>query len=164
MPVPPFILELRRHIGHAPLWLMGANALILRDGAQGCEVLLVRRADTGEWAPVSGIVDPGENPADTVVREAAEEAGVVVEVERLLWLDVQPPITYPNGDVCQYLDHGFRCLWVGGEARIADDESTAVAWFAVDDLPEPRQHRLERMLEIALADPRDVALTLAEPT
>lgn len=156
MPIPPFVRELRQHVGHAPLWLMGANALVLRDG----EVLLVRRADSGEWAPISGIVDPGEHPAETARREALEEAGVTIEVERMLWLVVTDTVTYPNGDVCQYVDHGFRARWVGGDARVGDDESTEVAWFDVDRLPEPRQPRLDSMIRIALADPRDVALEL----
>ena len=157
MATPPFITELRSRIGHAPLWLMGANALVLRDAA---EVLLVRRADTGEWAPISGIVDPGELPSETAVREAAEEAGVTIEIDRLLWLDVTGPVVYPNGDQCQYLDHGFRARVVAGEPRVADDESTEVGWFPVDELPEPRQGRLDRMIAIALADPRDVVLGL----
>ncbi|HRA03890.1 MAG TPA: NUDIX domain-containing protein [Arachnia sp.] len=156
MATPPYIAELRRHVGHAPLWLMGANVLVVRDG----EVLLVRRSDTGEWAPIGGIVDPGENPAETAAREALEEAGVHIEVERLLWLVVNEPLTYPNGDVCQFLDHGFRARWIGGEARVGDDESTDVRWFPVDDLPEPRRSRLDAMVAVALADPRDVALDL----
>lgn len=157
MPTPPFIIELRRHIGHAPLWLMGANALILRDG----EVLLVRRADTGEWAPVSGIVDPGELPAETAVREALEEAGVVIEVERLLWTVVTDEVVYDNGDRCRYLDHGFRARWVSGEPFVGDEESTDVAWFPVDRLPSPRQERLEAMIRVAVDDPRDVLFTLS---
>lgn len=156
MPTPPFITELRRHIGHAPLWLMGANALVLR----GDEVLLVRRSDTGEWSPISGIVDPGEHPSVAAVREAAEEAGVEIEVERLLWTVVTDPVTYPNGDQCQYVDHGFRARWISGEARVGDEESTAVAWFPIDSLPTPRQCRLDAMVRLAVEDPRDVAFEL----
>lgn len=156
MPTPPFILELRRHIGHAPLWLMGANALILR----GDEVLLVRRSDTGEWSPVSGIVDPGEHPSVTVVREAMEEAGVVIEVERMLWAVLTDVITYANGDVTQYLDHGFRCRFVSGDAHVGDEESSAVGWFPVDALPTPRQPRLDAMVALALENPRDVVFQL----
>lgn len=156
MPTPPFITELRRHIGHAPLWLMGANALVLR----GDEVLLVRRSDTGEWSPISGIVDPGEHPSVTAVREAAEEAGVEIEVERLLWTVVTDPVAYPNGDQCQYVDHGFRARWISGEARVGDEESTEVAWFPIDSLPTPRQGRLDAMVRLAVEDPRDVAFEL----
>ena len=156
MATPPFIAHLRRFVGHDELWLMGANVVVLRDG----EVLLVRRADTGDWAPIGGIVDPGEHPAETARREALEEAGVHIEVERMLWLVVNDPLTYPNGDRCQYLDHGFRARWVGGEAQVGDDESTDVRWFPVDALPEPRRGHLDAMVAIALADPRDVALSL----
>ena len=163
MATPDFIVELRRSIGHAPLWLMGANALVLRGALPDAEVLLVRRSDSGEWSPISGIVDPGENPATTAVREAHEEAGVEVEVERLVWMVVTDPVTYPNGDECQFLDHGFRCRWLAGEARVGDDESSAVGWFRVDELPEPRQDRLDAMVRLALDDPRDVALSLEPP-
>ncbi len=58
MPIPPFIVELRKHIGHAPLWLLGATAVVLDDEDR---VLLVRRSDTGHWAAISGIVEPGEH-------------------------------------------------------------------------------------------------------
>ncbi len=152
MPTPQFILDLRSRIGHAPLWLLGANALVLRDD----EVLLVRRSDTGEWSPISGIVDPGELPSETAVREAEEEAGVVIEIERLLWTIVTEEVVYPNGDRCRYLDHGFRARWVSGEPRVGDEESTEVGWFKVSDLPSPRQERLDGMIRVALADPRDV--------
>ena len=158
MPTPDFIIELRRHIGHAPLWLLGANALILR----GDQVLLVRRSDTGEWSPISGIVDPGELPAETAVREALEEAGVVIEVERLLWTIVTDEVVYPNGDRCRYLDHGFRATWVAGEPIVGDEESIDAGWFPVDALPTPRQARLDDMVRIALDDPRDVVFALDE--
>jgi len=72
MPIPDFVLELRRHVGTAPLPLVGVTAVILRDG----EVLLGRRTDNGALTPITGIVDPGEEPADAAVREALEEAGV----------------------------------------------------------------------------------------
>lgn len=145
MPVPEFIVELRRHIGHAPLWLIGATAVVLRDGSAGTEVLLVRRADTGEWAPVSGIVDPGEDPHDCVVREVAEETGVQAEVERLVWVCAGDPVTHGNGDQCQYLDHTFRCRWVTGEPFTADDEAVETRWFSLSDLPAMREHYSSRV-------------------
>lgn len=160
MSTPSFITELRRHIGHAPLWLTGTAAVVLRDGASGPEVLLVRRSDTGEWSLIAGIVDPGEHPVDTIVREAMEEAGVVIEVERMLWLVVDDPITYPNGDQCQFLDHGFLARWRFGEARVGDDESTDVGWFPVDALPVPQRAGLERMVAVAIDRPAGLLFTL----
>jgi hypothetical protein len=31
--------------------------------------------------------------------------------------------------ISQYLDHTFRCRYLTGTARAADDESSDVAWF-----------------------------------
>lgn len=133
MPVPEFIARLRRKVGTDPLWLPGATAVILNDDEQ---VLLVRRSDTGLWALVSGIVEPGEEPAACLVREAFEETGVSIEVQSLVYVDVTPTITYPNGDQAQYLDTTFLCRHVGRAAVVGDDESTAVAWFPLDAVPK----------------------------
>ena len=160
MPTPDFILELRRHIGNETLWLSGANLVVLREGEAGPEVLLGRRADDGNWAAISGIVEPGENPADTVVREAREEACIEVEVERMLWLDVMDEVTFPNGDRCRFLDHGFRGRLVDGSPGIGDGEISDFAWFPADRLPSPRQARLAEQVRICLEDPRDVVLGL----
>jgi len=132
MAIPDFVVALRKRIGHAPLWLSGATAVIFdRD-----LILLIRRAEDGEWSPVTGVVDPGEEPADTAVRESMEEAGVVIEVERLASIGVTEPVTYPNGDVSQYIDHTFRCRYVSGEPRFDGEETTDVGWFALDEMPE----------------------------
>ena len=61
-------------------------------------MLLVQRTDNGWWTPVTGIVDPGEQPADAAVREVLEEAGVVAVAEHLAWINVLPPMEYENGD------------------------------------------------------------------
>lgn len=136
MPTPDFILRLRERVGTERLWLSGATAIVLRDSPRGDEVLLVRRSDTGEWTPVSGIVDPGEDPHLTAVREVAEETRVAAEVERLAWLTVTEVITYGNGDQTQYLDHVFRCRWLAGEPEPGDEEATEAAFFPLDALPE----------------------------
>ena len=149
MSVPDFVLELRRHVGTAPLWLAGATAVI-RD-ADRANVLLVRRADNGWWTPVTGIVDPGEHPAETAMRESWEEAAVRIRVDRVASIGVSRMVTYGNGDRAQYLDHTFACTYLGGEPHPADGENTDVRWFAVDDLPEMRPHMLAR-IEAGLAD------------
>jgi 8-oxo-dGTP diphosphatase len=78
---------------------------------------------------------PRRAAADAIVREVLEEAAVDVRVDRLIGV-VLHPVTYPHGDQCQYLNTWFRCTAVGGEARVNDDESLEVRWFAVDALPE----------------------------
>ena len=157
VPVPEFILALRARVGHAPLWLAGATAVVLREGPRGEEVLLVRRADSGEWSPICGIVDPGEDPHVTAVREVQEEAGVVAEVERLVWVSVTDPVTYSNGDQTQYIDHTFRCRWVEGHPFPSDGEATEARFFAADDLPDMPAQFGERVI-VALANEPEAKL------
>ena len=80
MGTPEFVLNLRSCIGQDTLWLISATAVVLRGPPSSAEVLLMRRSDSGEWCPISGIVEPGESPDVTARREALEETGVDVEV------------------------------------------------------------------------------------
>lgn len=132
MATPNFIIALRERIGTAPLWLSGVTAVVLR----GDEVLLVRRSDTGEWTPVTGIIDPGEQPAVAAAREVLEEADVVAVPERLVWVQVSDPVTYANGDRAQYLDLVFRMSFESGEPAPADGENLEARWFALSELPD----------------------------
>jgi 8-oxo-dGTP pyrophosphatase MutT (NUDIX family) len=146
MPTPHFVLALREKIGTAPLWLSGVTAVVIR----GQEVLLVRRADTGDWTPVTGIIDPGEQPATAAVREVEEEAGVCVHPERLVWVRVTDPVVYENGDRSQYLDLVFRLSWLSGEPAPLDGENTEAAWFSLDALPalsSDMRRRIEAAVE-----------------
>ena len=143
MPIPPYVQDLRRDVGHALLLLPGVTAVTFDDAGR---VLLGERADNGQWALIAGVMDPGEQPAETIVREVYEETAVHVVAERITSVLTQPVTVYPNGDRCQYLDITFRCRAVGGEARVNDDESLAVGWFALDDLPpiaDLVRHRIE---------------------
>jgi 8-oxo-dGTP pyrophosphatase MutT (NUDIX family) len=144
---PDFVLELREKIGTAPLPLVGVTAIVFRDE----KVLLGKRSDNGSWQAISGIVDPGEEPADAAVRECAEEAGVVVRAERLALVQQIPRITYANGDRVDYLDLVFRCTWVSGEPHPADGELSEVGWFGLGELGE-LDHAHLRKVALALAE------------
>jgi 8-oxo-dGTP pyrophosphatase MutT (NUDIX family) len=158
MPIPPYVLHLRSMIGTELLWMPGITAVVLRATGRGVdEVLLVKRSDNGRWTPVTGIVDPGEDPHVTAVREVEEEACVVAEVERLVWVAATGVVTHVNGDLGQYLDHTFRCRWVEGDPRPGDDESTDARWFPLDGLPPMTDLHRER-IAVAAENPADVRL------
>ncbi len=147
MATPEFVLDLRSKIGTAPLPLVGVTAVVFRDE----KVLLGRRADNGSWQPVSGIVDPGEEPADAAVRECREEAGIVIRADRLALVQQVPRVVYANGDEVDYLDLVFRCTWVSGEPHPADGELTEVGFYD-----------LGQMSDVAPEHVRKVALAIAE--
>lgn len=151
MPTPDFVLALREKIGTDPLWLTGVTAVVTRGEGPERELLVVRRADSGALTPVTGIVDPGEQPAVAAEREVLEEADVVAVAERLAWVQTLPEMTYENGDRAQYLDLVFSCRWVSGDPFPADGENTEAFWAPVSDLPEMSDNMRERVL-IALAD------------
>jgi len=147
MAIPDFVVALRTKIGTAPLWLSGVTAVVLKDD----QLLLVRRADNGAWTPVTGIIDPGEQPADAAVREVVEESGVRVVPERLAGIGVTDLVVYDNGDESAYLDLTFRMRWTDGDPYPADGENTEARWFPLDALP-PMSSEMTGRIEAALSD------------
>jgi 8-oxo-dGTP pyrophosphatase MutT (NUDIX family) len=158
--IPDFVAALRAVVGPDHLlWLPGVNAIVR--GTDG-RVLLHRRSDTGEWSLLSGILEPGEQPAAGVVREVEEETGIRVVVERLAAVTVSPEVRHPGGDRAQYLELVFACRPAdpGQVARAADDESLEVGWFSPDALPPVRESVRER-IALALADEQRAVFTPA---
>jgi len=139
MPIPEFIVEIRKKIGHDLLWLPGVTGVVVDDEQR---VLVVRRADNLRWTLVSGCLDPGEPPAVGIVREILEETGVTARAERVLAVDVTGQFAHPNGDETVFMDVAFLCRATGGTARVNDDESVDVGWVPIADLPElPERHQ-----------------------
>lgn len=146
MPIPSFILDLRKKIGNDLLWLPGVTAVVLDDRDH---VLLVKRADNKKWTLVTGCLEPGEGPAQGAVREVAEETCVSAVAERLLAVETIPAAVYPNGDKVQFVDTAFRCRYLAGEAAVGDDESVELGWFGLDALPAMSE-RMTRCIGYAL--------------
>ena len=146
MPISPYVKSLRDDLGPRLLLLPGVSAVVLDEHDR---ILLGERADDGRWSLIAGVMDPGEQPAEAVVREVFEETAVHVVPERVTSVLTQPPHTYPNGDRCEFVDIAFRCRPVGGEARVNDDESLSVGWFPLNSLP-PIEPLTRRRIELAL--------------
>ena len=157
MATPEFIVSLRQKIGHDMLWLPGVSIVVVDEAGR---LLRGRRADNGRWAVVSGIPEPGEQPAVAIRRECLEETGVDVEVLAITGVTAGEPFAFPNGDNCVFMDINFvgRADAVqAARVRVADDESTDVGWFRPEDLPSPLAASSRGRIEAALA-------WLADPT
>jgi 8-oxo-dGTP diphosphatase len=156
MAISEYVANLRKHVGTDLLMLPSACAVVVDDGGR---ILLGRRADTGTWSLPGGAIDPGEQPADAAVREVYEETGVRIAVERVGGVALRE-ITYPHGDVCQYLTVWLRWRAIGGRAVVNDEESSAVGWFGPEELPD--LDAVER-LRIATALDDDAPAWFAAP-
>jgi 8-oxo-dGTP diphosphatase len=161
VPTPEYIAAIRRTYGKGRLLLPGVSAVVVRtDLPGGTQLLLVKRSDTGLWSLPSGIVEPSEQPAASMLRELYEETRVIASVERLALLTTDPDVTYPNGDTCQYVAMCFRCRYVGGEAQVGDEESVEVGWFPAEELPEDLNEIQRRRIRCALEDRADCVFDL----
>jgi 8-oxo-dGTP pyrophosphatase MutT (NUDIX family) len=158
MPIPDFIVDLRALVGTRELWLPAVTAVVRRGEPGDEEVLLVQRVDNGAWTPVTGILEPREEPAVGAVREVLEETGVTARADRVVATSVHGPIRHANGDLASYLDVTFACTWLEGDAYVADDESRDVAWVHRDALPEMSPSLRER-IEAALSAEREARFT-----
>jgi ADP-ribose pyrophosphatase YjhB (NUDIX family) len=143
MSIPEFVVEMRKLIGQQEMWLPAVTAVVQR----GDEILLVQRADNGLWTLITGILDPGEEPAVAAARETLEETGVVITVDRLASTSSDTGIVHVNGDRASYLDLTFSCTYVSGEAHVADDESRDVRWFPRDGLPDMPEKMVRRLAD-----------------
>ena len=108
-----------------------ARGVVFKDD----KILMVREIADGGWTLPGGWCDTGMTASQNVVREVWEESGYEVKVTRLLALydrDTQghtPP--YPFNIYKLF----FLCELTGGEAKTSN-ETSEVAWFAKDELPE----------------------------
>lgn len=132
MPISDHLRELRGLVG-SRLLLLPAVAAILRDDRGR---VLFQRAETG-WGLPAGGIEPGESPAEAVVREVYEETGLRVRPERIVGVFGGRAfrVRYPNGDEVEYTAVVFECVVVGGRLEAVDGESLELRWFDVDEAP-----------------------------
>jgi len=129
-----YVEELRKKIGSDLLLIPGVAAIISDADAR----ILLQRNKEGKWNLPAGAIDPGEKPAQAIVREVFEETGLSIRPDRILGVIGGAPeyrMTYPNGDVIESTTMIFECEVVGGELAPQDDETGELQYFAPDEMP-----------------------------
>lgn len=118
-----YLTDRRRRVGHGLLLL----PVVVTDEGQ---VLLQRRSDNRQWGIPGGVIEPGEPPARTVVRETFEETGILVRPQELLGVDggERTRFVYPNGDQVEPTIVVFQCRPIGGKLATTDAESIELAF------------------------------------
>ena len=129
----PYYAALRRRHGQGLLLIPGVAAVVHNTAG---EVLIQTRADGGHSLP-GGAVEPGETPAEAVIREVHEETGLNVRPTRLLGVFGGPgfQVRYPNGDEVAYVVSLFACTITGGTLACLDGESLALAFLPPANVP-----------------------------
>jgi 8-oxo-dGTP pyrophosphatase MutT (NUDIX family) len=131
-----YLGKLRALVGDRLLLVPGTRIVIEDDRGR---ILLQHRADFGLWGLPGGNAEVGESSDQVIIREVAEETGLLISDVRPFGFSSNPrheTITYPNGHRCQFFVLMFYTRSFQGQATVRDDESLGVDWFAMDRLPE----------------------------
>lgn len=120
-------------------------------------VLLGDHRKSGLWLPPGGHVEPGEDPRDTVTREAFEELGIQARFRA-----VSQPLFLTATRTRGSASHTDVSLWFVLDTSKAEDlcpdprEYRGINWFGLDehrdwpaDVYDPEMHRFARKLSAA---------------
>jgi 8-oxo-dGTP pyrophosphatase MutT (NUDIX family) len=122
-----------------------AGGVVYRRAEDGIEVALAsRRNRKGElaWGLPKGLIEPGEEPDATALREVREETGLEAEIEKDL------------GEISYfYFWEGVRIRksvrfylmrMTGGDVSLHDHEMEEIRWFPLQESPRVASYRTER--------------------
>lgn len=110
-------------------------------------MLLSRRCITGyedgNWSVVAGLLDSGEQVAAAAIREAREEADIVIAPADLTVVGVM----HRNSDDERVDFFCAAARWSGVIVNAEPHNCDALAWFPLDALPENTVPYVRRALE-----------------
>ena len=112
-------------------------------------ILLGHRRDMDLWDLPGGGMDHGELTTETAIREAKEETGIDIKIDRLLGVFAFPPPREKQVSI------GFLGQAIGGKPT-PNDEADDVRFFAIDELPKNISPRKRALINLALNPPDEV--------
>lgn len=129
---------------------VGAHLLLIDDQNR---LLLMKRTVKDEmdglYALIAGKVDVFESPSVALAREAYEEAGITIVAE-----DLQHIVTIHHAETDykaakhDVVEFYFRPRkWSGTPVITEPDKASELAFFALDDLPQPISPWIEHVLK-----------------
>ena len=137
-----FRMALDERICHIPFIQTGA-AVIIRNEKD--EILLQERTDRNQWGIPGGCQDLGEDLRETAVREAYEETGIKLDINKIQLIDTlsgkSRKNSYPNGDIV-YIVYNNTSLFLATIALLdasklkGDSETKRLKFFSLDSLPD----------------------------
>ncbi|HHY96629.1 MAG TPA: NUDIX hydrolase [Acholeplasma sp.] len=128
-----YIKNIRKKIGHDPIFMPTAAAIIYQDG----KILLQKRKDNGFWAIHGGAMELGETIDECLVREVKEEIGLVPKTYRFFknYSGRDFMYQYPNKDIVYIVEHVYIIETFDGNIAIDESEVMDCKWFSIHDIP-----------------------------
>jgi len=124
-----------------------AGGVVARGSAPDVDIVLAsRRNRAGKlvWGLPKGLVEQGEQPEVTALREVEEETGLIAEIEAPLG-DISYWYVW-DGDRIRKTVTFFLMRAVGGDTTNHDREMEDVQWFALDDAVRRAGYGSERSM------------------
>jgi 8-oxo-dGTP diphosphatase len=103
-----------------------AGTVIIEDK----NILLLYREDEQHWEVPGGKVEDGESPTDAAEREATEEIGVAVSLEKPFYTGE----FQHDGEI--FVWHAYLAEIEEGEPEIQEDKFKKLEWFKGSELDE----------------------------
>ena len=110
-----------------PLFQVFSTAVIFNEHGQ---ILLVKLSYQRfhPWGMPGGSLDYGEQPAEAVLREMLEETGILLEIEKLLFVKTWKPDRVGMYYLCRIKEGEFQ----------PSEEVSEFGYFSKDNLPDVR--------------------------
>lgn len=108
-------------------------------------VLLIQRSDMPVWGLPGGAVDANESIAQAAVREAREETGLIVKLERIIGIYSRPYWGEGSHAVL------FTAQPIGGELLTKTNETINAGYFDRTQLPKDTMSWFHQRIEDAFA-------------
>lgn len=128
-----YVKYIRGLVGHNKIIMNAAACIVVNENN---EILLQLRGDDHFWGLPGGIMEMGELPTESAVREVYEETGYNVEITSFLGDYHNLDKHWPGGDSAHIICFIYTAKIVSGKMVIDMDETLDLKWYSYDDLPE----------------------------
>ena len=135
MGMSDYYKNLRERVGSEQIFIPSVAGIIRNNLG---EILFQNKGNGEKWSLPAGAIEPGEAPAQAVVREVWEETGLFVVPRKLLGVfgGEDYRYQYPNGHRVEYNVFMFECIIQNGELNPIDSETAELQYFSPANMPE----------------------------